>query len=132
MAKIIDFAQLNKIRSTLLSLHKLLLEYQICHFEKTHGRIKPGRAMFYIVSTEPAFAWLRQITELIVGIDGLVEAKSIQSKNYKDLLKYTKELLTPDKHGSKFSKQYYKAIQENPEVLIKHHQITTLLKNKKS
>ncbi len=128
--KSMKFLKLQSLRHELLVLHERLLEYQRQKFEKKYGRINAGRKMFYLVTTERSFAWIGVLTELIVGVDGLIDSNASDDKNTTALFNYTKKLLSLN-DKTIFNKEYNRAVQSDPEVLIVHHKITSLLKTRK-
>ena len=68
---------LDNIRDLLLEQHKLLLDRERASYEKVKGPI-PGPGPFLtLVLSDSHFAWLRQISTLIVEID---EAESINRR----------------------------------------------------
>ncbi len=120
------------LRNALLKLHQKLLDYQRRSYEKAHGRIPSTGKMFTLASSNNDFAWLRELSELIVGLDSYIDADEYDSKNVKSLLKYTKHVLTPKQNGDKFGKLYYEAIQADPTVLIAHRKVIAKLISKTS
>lgn len=118
------------IRNALLQLHQKLLEYQRRAYEKSHGRIKSTGKMFTLASSNKDFAWLRSLSELIVGLDGYIEAETFDPKNIKSLIKYTKQILKPKSQGGDFEQLYYEAVQHDPVVLIAHRKVMSVLQPK--
>jgi hypothetical protein len=111
------------LRNALLQLHQKLLEYQRRNYERSHGRIQTTGKMFTLASSNRDFAWLRSLSELIVGLDGYIDAEEYDTKNVRSLIKYTKQVLVPRTSGAQFEKLYYTAIQTDPVVLIAHRKV---------
>lgn len=120
------------LRNALLQLHQKLLDYQRRTYEKSHGRVQSTGKMFTLASQDKDFAWLRSLSELIVGLDGYIDKAEYDSKNVASLLKYTTKVLTPKQGRTKFERLYFEALQTDPTVLIAHRQVTVLLHQKKS
>ena len=115
-------------RDALLKLHKSLLEFERKQYEGKHGKVANPGLMLGLIMGNPDFAWLRQISELIVGIDELLESKQeVPPQKYSDLLKFCKKLLQPKEQGNCFEKKYYQAIHRDPAVAIEHSKVQNSL-----
>jgi hypothetical protein len=120
--------QWTNFRDGLLKLHKSLLEFERKQYEGKHGKVASPGAMLSLLMENAAFAWLRQISELIVGIDELLDSKEqINEQKYKDMLAYCKKLLKPQEHGNSFEKNYYQAVHQDPSVALCHAKAQTAL-----
>jgi len=58
-----------ELHSALLKLHKALIDSERVVYEKEVGPIKSPNHFFQLLTSEPWFAWLRPISQLIVAID---------------------------------------------------------------
>ena len=67
--------QLTKVRTVLLRLHKTLLGFERDGYEREHGKIDNSYVYLQLVMSDPWFAWLRQLSELIVEMDELLASK---------------------------------------------------------
>ena len=63
------------LRVALLRLHKALLESERAGYEKVFGKIGSPYQFLQLAATDSWFAWLRPVTQLIVAMDELLEAK---------------------------------------------------------
>jgi hypothetical protein len=119
---------LDNLRNLLLDQHKLLLDRERAEYEKTNEPIAGPGPFLNLVLSDPHFAWLKQISTLIVEID---EALSRRSKagqpDAEDLIAQARDLLRPREHGTDFQMRYYKAVQESPDVVILQCRIERLL-----
>src|SRR3954469_23647566 len=68
-------AHLTELRNGLLRLHKVLLDWERIRFERTNGRIEDNMKLLHLTINDPAFAWLRGVSALIVDIDERMEDK---------------------------------------------------------
>ena len=59
---------LTELRQALIPLHRTLLEWERAAYERVHGRMGAAEILKVIVS-DPQFAWLRPVSELIARID---------------------------------------------------------------
>jgi hypothetical protein len=117
-----------EFRNELLKLHKTLLDFQKNQYEGQHGKIASPQVLLGLVMDSPIFAWLRQVSELIVAIDELTESKEeVVPDKFSDLLTYSKKLLRPNLDGNNFEKNYYNAIRNDPLVALAHAKAQTAL-----
>ena len=120
--------QLTKVRSVLLSLHKQLLDFERDGYERVRGKIENSYQFLQLVMSDPWFAWLRQLSELIVEIDELLAAKEVQNESTATaLMKQAQFLLTPNESGAEFQKKYFVAMQASPDVVVAHAEFTKVL-----
>jgi hypothetical protein len=123
-------ALLGELRKRLLALHKILLDWERTAYEREHGRRTPGELLNALMS-EPRFAWLRPVSELIVRIDESLEIDAMEGPeiNVNDILVQARTLVSPDAGGTPYAQRYYTALQEHPDAVIEHRAVTTLLKD---
>src|SRR5258706_3495455 len=65
--------RLRELRRQLLHLHKTLLEMERADFERVSGRLNSGELLQLLIS-HAQFAWLRQISALVVEMDEMLSA----------------------------------------------------------
>jgi hypothetical protein len=119
---------LRSLRGLLLEQHKLLLDRERAQYEKARGSVGGPGQFLQLVIGDPHFAWLRQISTLIVEIDEAVAARSKGGQAEADaLVVQARELMKPREAGSDFQQRYYQAVQESPDVVILHCKIEQLL-----
>ena len=120
--------QLLNVRTVMLRLHKTLLDFEREGYERDHGKIASSYELLNLVMNDPWFAWLRQLSELIVEIDELLAAKEIPNENTAQaLIRHASILLTPSDSGSEFQRKYFGAMQQSPEVVLAHSDFSKLL-----
>lgn len=120
--------QLTKVRSTLLPLHKTLLDFERLAYEREHGAIGNSYQFLQLVMGDAWFAWLRQLSEMIVEMDELLAAKETPRENTGvALMQQARILLTPNESGSEFQKKYFAAMQQSPEVVMAHSEFARVL-----
>jgi hypothetical protein len=84
--------------------------------------------LLQLVIHDPWFAWLHDISELIVFIDELQEAEEPASAADVDkLIQQARTLLIPAEEGSEFARRYDQAMQRDPDVVIAHGRMVKLL-----
>lgn len=119
---------LGQLRNLLLEQHKLLLDRERAVWEKTNGPI-PGPGKFLsLVIEDPHFAWLKQISTLVVEIDEALARRSTAGQLEADALTaQAREIMKPRAEGSDFQVRYYRAVQEAPDVAALQGRIVSLL-----
>ena len=120
--------QLTQVRTALLRLHKTLLDFEREGYERAHDKITNSYAILQLVMSDPWFAWLRQLSELIVEMDELLAAKETPKEGTAvALIQQASILLTPSEAGSEFQRKYFTAMQQSPEVVLAHSEFAGLL-----
>lgn len=122
-----DRAHLNELFRALLRLHKALLDDERVSYERVHGRIPSNGAFLQLVLGDAWFAWLRPLSQLMAQLDDLGEASS-EAPDTATLIASIRTLLTPTQEGEGFGKQYHDALQREPDVMLAHAAVKTLLR----
>ena len=121
-----DRALLTEMRRLLLQLHKTLIDWQRRDYETVHGRLQTTQ-LLQAIFNDPAFAWLRTMSGLIVRIDEALEAKPPDVSETGPLVAAARELIAPEA-GSSYAMRYHAALQELPEAVLAHRDLVQLLK----
>jgi hypothetical protein len=115
------------LRLGLLRLHKMLLDAERETYERVHGQVTGGEMLQLVINHEQ-FAWLRPVSELIVRIDEMLDAdEPATAADAEALLAGARLLLKPSEAGGKFGQKYFAAIQQSPDVVLAHREVTLLL-----
>jgi hypothetical protein len=124
----LDRSLLVDLRRALLRLHKTLLDWERTAYERVHGRTPPGQ-LLRIVMSDPQFAWLRPLSELIVRIDGVLEMDAPDAPIDIDVVVgHARLLVSPEGEGG-YAQRYRTALQEHPDAVLAHAAVMTLLKS---
>ena len=116
------------LRNLLLDQHKLLLDRERAEYEKTNGLIASPGQFLTLVLGDPHFAWLKQISTLVVEIDEALAPRSKAAQDIADALTaQAREMMRLREHGTDFQARYYNAIQASPDVVILQCRIEQLL-----
>jgi hypothetical protein len=119
---------LGKLSSLLIEQHKLLLDRERAEYQKIHGPTSGPNAILTLVLGDPHFAWLKQISDLVVAIDEALSRRSkAEQPEAEALIVRARELMRPREQGSDFQSRYYSAVQESPDVVILQCRIEQLL-----
>ena len=120
--------QLGDVRTVLLRVHKRLLDFEREGYERGHGKVSNSYALLNLVMNDSWFAWLRQLSELIVEMDELLAAKEPPNESTGvALIRQAEILLTPSEAGSEFQRKYFAAMQQSPEVVLAHSEFARVL-----
>jgi hypothetical protein len=119
---------LTELRNLLLAQHKLLLDRERASWEKANGPIAGPGAFLGLVMGDAHFAWLKQISTLVVEIDEALARRSTAGQvEAEALVTQARDIMRPREHGADFQKRYYDAIQESPDIVILQCKIEQLL-----
>lgn len=120
--------RLDDIRAALLKLHKTLVESERVHYEKVIGKIKSPGHFLQLLTTDPWFAWLHPLSELIVSIDEATDGKEPLTALIVDALaRQAGQLLVPAETGEGFGRHYFDALQNDPDVVFAHAETTRVI-----
>jgi hypothetical protein len=117
------------LRRALLHLHKTLLEWERTAYERLHGRASPAELLEAIV-TDPQFAWLRPVSELIVRIDEGLEIDALEGPEIDVdwIVAQTRTYISPNENGTPYAQRYHAALQDHPDAVFAHRAVTNILK----
>lgn len=122
-----DRSRLEKLRLSLLNLHKALVDSERIEYEKTIGKIQSPNHFLQLLTSDPWFAWLSPLSQLIVSMDeALDEKEPLTPSDVEALVSQSHRLLAPSETGEGFSKHYYEALQRDPDVVLAHGQMAML------
>ncbi|WP_312272757.1 hypothetical protein [Pseudescherichia sp.] len=117
-------SQLKSLSSTLRKLHKTLVDLETTRFGD------PGNAFEHLqlLTSHPQFAWLRQISEVLVDIDERLDDKEqpVDSAAVESVGKTLASLLSAENSGE-FRQKYLDALQESTEVAMAHGELRNRL-----
>lgn len=117
--------RLQGLRLSLLALHKALVDSERVQYEKAIGRIQSPNHFLQLLTTDPWFAWLSPLSQLIVSMDEALDAEEPLSVRSADaMVRQTANLLKASQEGSAFAMHYYEALQRDPDVVLAHAEVT--------
>lgn len=125
--------RLKELRLALLQLHKVLLDDTRRTYQMDRGQVRNNAAYLQLVISDPWFAWLHSISELIVRIDETVEPDSPATRaDATTLVDQVDRLLTASEDGEPFQRRYFDALQRQPAVVMAHADVRRVLKEIRS
>jgi hypothetical protein len=113
--------RLTDLRNGLLRLHKVLLDSERAVYDRDVQRIRSSAQFLELVLHDAWFAWLRELSQFLVWIDERLAAEEPAESDEAELLvRQARALLTPDENGTGFEKNYFQALQRDPNVVLAH------------
>jgi hypothetical protein len=126
-------ARLEEVREALLALHKTLVDSERVTYEKTVGAIRSPNQFLQLLTTDPWFAWLQPLSQLIVSMDEALDSKEpLTAETVDAAIKEANLLLSPSEVGEGFSHHYFDALQRDPDVVIAHAEVMKLFSKPKA
>lgn len=117
-------------RRGLMQVHRAIIDAERLRYERVHGRVDGAGRLLQLVINDPAFAWVRPLSSLIVRMDTLLaEEGTLDSDEVDALIEQARRHLRPDAAGSEFARLYDRAIQESPDVVLAHGAALSLLES---
>ena len=123
--------QLTELRNALLALHKALVDSERVAYEKTIGAIQSPNHFLQLLTSDPWFAWLHSLSQLIVAMDEELDEKESSRADVDILFNKTRLLLVASEDGEGFPKHYFNALQREPDVVLAHAEVAKLLGSRK-
>ena len=121
--------RLRDLRARLLNLHKVLLDDARATYELDRGRVGSNANLLKLVISDPWFAWLHSLSELVVRLDEtVVQDAPATSADAIALIDQVERLLTASETGDGFARRYYEALQRQPAVVLAHADVRRALK----
>jgi catechol 2,3-dioxygenase len=122
-------ARLRDVRLRLLNLHKALLDDARAAYEMDRGRIGSNANLLQLVISDPWFAWLHPLSEIVVRMDEMLQVDApATDADGKVMLEQVERLLTPGAETSHFAERYQEALQRQPAVIMAHAEVRRILK----
>jgi hypothetical protein len=122
----LDRAKLTELRTTLLKLHKTLLDMERREYEREHGHVSTGE-LFRLVLDHQQFGWLHNISEFVVRLDETLAGEvPITPEDTRSAITMARKMFVPSESGDAFQKRYFDAIQKDPAVVMEHAELARL------
>lgn len=122
------------VSAALRDLHKDLLMLEAKHLETEMGRKITPYELLHASMHDPNLAWLRQISALIVTIDTTIdETTNLSGTEANQIASSVMVLLEkpPGLISTDFWSKYSAYLAHNPDIIMKHSKVKTLIENLK-
>ena len=127
---------LQQLRNALFHLHKALVDSERVSYEKNIGTIASPHHFLQLLTSDPWFAWLQPLSQLIVGMDEALDAKEpkalLTAGAAQILVQQTRDLLVASEAGQGFPRHYFDALQRDPDVVMAHAEAAKLFRQPSS
>lgn len=115
---------LSTLRNQLLGLHKLLMNAERAAYEAEGNEIRSPMEFLKLLMEHERFAWLRQLSQLVVMMDEAMEEKPPVTKDRMDaLVAEAKHLLMGSEEPGSFAVRYAKMREREAAVAAAHVEI---------
>ncbi len=119
--------RLEALRDSVLVLHKALVDSERVQYEQTIGKIRSPNHFLQLLTSDPWFAWLSPLSQLIVSMDEALDPKEpLTSAGADALSRQVYRLLVASESGDGFARHYYDALQRDPDVVLAHAEVAKL------
>src|SRR4051812_27188143 len=116
---------LQALRESILALHKTLIDSERTAYEQTFGKLESQNKFLQLLISDPWFAWLHPLSELVVVMDETLDGEVPATlEHVKRLSEQTRTLLKASEEGHGFERSYYEALQREPDVVLAHAAVT--------
>lgn len=113
------------LRNQLLRLHKLLMDAERAAYEKEGNVIQSPMQLLQLLMEHERFAWLRQLSQLVVIIDEAMEEKPPITKERMDaLVGEARHLLMGSQEPGSFAVRYAEVRDRDATVAAAHAEIS--------
>ena len=121
--------KLKELTASFTRIHKMLLELQMSELEKLNGvEIKPAQKLNLLL-IDPAFAWLRNLSQLMAVADDIYfQKEEISSEQMTDIQSAAQDLFVRE-IKPEFSERYKVSAQKLSPLMLEHAQLFNILIN---
>jgi hypothetical protein len=115
------------LRRALLHLHKTVLDWARLHYERRNGAVS-SQQMLHLLLSDPQFAWLRPLSEIIVRLDEALETDVVaREADLAAVVDELRRLIGAAGGETPFGDRYRAAMQDSPDVVLAHRDVARLL-----
>jgi len=120
--------RLTDLRNGLLHLHKTLLDSESAVYDHDIARITSRGQLLELVLHDPWFAWLHELSKLVVLIDEALDAEEpATNADAGRMIAQARQLVAPAESIGEFRQHYLEALQRDPNVVMAHSEAIKLL-----
>lgn len=113
------------LRNQLLSLHKLLMNAERAAFEQEGKVIRSPLHFLQLLTEHERFAWLRQLSQLVVMMDEAMEEKPPITREQADaLVQEARHLLIGSDEPDSFAARYAALRHREAAVAVAHAELS--------
>ena len=121
---------LTQLHRSVLHLHKALVDSEKKEWEQTRGPVGGPTQFLNMLLNEPAFAWMRPFSGLIVAIDEYQDAKEPKSEEEaRQLFGVARNVLRPPDF---VESRYRDVLQRDSNIVLLHARVVQVLNEAES
>jgi hypothetical protein len=109
------------LRGALLELHRVLLAAQRVQAERFGGRMS-GSEVLQAAAEDLRFSWLWELSSVIAALDQAHADEDVAGAQA--AVGRARALLDPPDPDTAFGARYLRALQEHPDVVLAHRDVT--------
>ena len=126
-----DTAGWKKLASALRQLHRVLMERARRDYEREHNVTLSPVEQLQLLTTDPFFGWLRELSELMVDIDLVHDAEPAALTEISPAVRAAVEHFiaapNPPESGGAFAQHYWPYLQDDPHIAMAHADVKRTL-----
>jgi hypothetical protein len=116
---------LHELPAELRLLHKALLQAGRAAYEREHGPVQGPAPMLHLLLHDPAFGWLRALSELMADLDEMLEAEPATADEQGAVRAELEQLLSPA--GGELWAKLTTFLQEHADVATAYAGVRQIL-----
>ena len=117
-------ADTKPLRDALLELHRRLLELQRVQAERLGGRMSAAEVL-QAATEDLRFSWLQELSQLVAALDHARAEED--AAGVEAAIDRARGLLAPPDGSTAFGARYLRALQDHPDVVFAHRDVTAAL-----
>jgi hypothetical protein len=115
-----------QLAAELRLLHRALLQAGRVAYEAEHGPVAGATQLLHLVVHDPAFAWLRPLSELMADFDGILDlAEPLTEQEAGAVRGEIEHVLSPA--GGELAARAVALVAKDPEIAIPYARVRQLL-----
>lgn len=119
-------SKLRAWRTSLLALHKVLVDAELARYAAAHGAVNGPHHALKLLSDDPWFQWLRPFLVLVVQIDErLADARPVGAEEVETFRVETRRLIRSPA-DTPVGREYQRSLQELPAAVVVHGKLIEL------
>jgi hypothetical protein len=120
---------LSHVRSSVVALHRSLLNVERADYERIHGRIDSPGELLRLATDDPSFQWLRIVSEWIVMVDELLDdSEALTWDKSLEVVLAIHTLFSLAGNPEAFQKRYRGILERDADVSFEHTKLMALIK----
>ncbi len=119
---------LKALTHALRDLHKNLVQVAKAEYENSSLHLVDAAQLLQLLTRDPHFDWLHELSEFMVTIDEFIDAGEISAQEKQGILMQARSLFMPQEgQASDFYRRYIGYLQEHPTLTMSHANVRKIL-----